>query len=137
MLNKRNYTVFAGDWHHYIYARRHGREYYVLGVAGGCSGSRYDAEGNINSSRNLMGKDYGEMDHITWVTMTKDGPVVANLTLDGILPGNYLTQRNTKSEAQLMPLDEPVDREVVEKFKKIKAKISAREAAQKAKKAKK
>jgi hypothetical protein len=106
-------------------------------VAGGCSGSRYDAEGNINSSRNLMGKDYGEMDHITWVTMTKDGPVVANLTLDGILPGNYLTQRNTKSEAQLMPLDEPVDKEVVEKFKKIKAKISAIEAAQKAKKAKK
>jgi hypothetical protein len=36
-----------------------------------------------------------------------------------------------------MPLDEPVDKEVVEKFKKIKAKISAREAALKAKKAKK
>ena len=137
VLNKRNYTVFAGDWHHYLYARRHGHEYYVLGVAGGCSASRYDANGNINSSRNLMGKEYGEMDHVTWVTMTKEGPVVANITLDGILPGNYLTQRNTKSESQLVPLDEPVDREVVEKFKKLKEKISAREAAIKAKKAKK
>ena len=121
-LLKRNYTVFAGDWHHYIYARRYGRDYYVLGVAGGC-GSR---EGN---SRELMGREYGEIDHITWVTMTKDGPVVANLTLDGILPGDWLTQKTTRSTEQPIPLDEPPDKEVVEKLKKIAAERAAKKAA--------
>ena len=121
-LSKRKYTVFAGDWHHYIYARRHGRDYYVLAVAGGC-GSR---EGN---SRELMGREYGEVDHITWVTMTKDGPVVANLTLDGILPGDWLTQKTTRSTEQPLPLDEPPDKEVVEKLKKIAAENAAKKAA--------
>lgn len=36
--------------------------------------------------------------HITWVTMTKDGPVVANLTLDGILPGDWLTPETTRAK---------------------------------------
>src|SRR5262249_30759143 len=31
------------------------------------------------------GVEYGEFDHITWVTMKKDGPVIANILLDGIL----------------------------------------------------
>ena len=119
-LAKRNYTVFAGDWHHYLYARRHGRDYYVLGVAGGCSAD------NPGKSHILRGVDYGEMDHLTWVTMTKGGPVVANLTLDGILPGDYLTQRNTLSEAQAYPIDEPPDRDVVEKLKKIAADRAAK-----------
>ena len=124
-LSKRKYTVFAGDWHHYIYARRHGRDHYVLAVAGGCS-----AGNELNGdSRVLLGKDYGEMDHITWVTMTKEGPVVANLTLDGILPGDYLTQRTTLSTEQPLPLDEPPDKEVVEKFKKIAAERAAKKAA--------
>ena len=121
-LTKRDYTVFAGDWHHYIYARRHGRDHYVLAVAGGC-GSR---EGN---PRELMGREYGEVDHITWVTMTKAGPVVANLTLDGILPGDWLTQKTTLSTEQPIPLDEPPDEEVVEKFKKISAERAAKKAA--------
>jgi hypothetical protein len=33
----------------------------------------------------LLGMDKGEFDHIMWVTMTDDGPIVANLLLDGIL----------------------------------------------------
>ena len=121
-LATRNYTVFAGDWHHYLYARRRGREYYVLAVAGGC-GSR---EGN---SRELMGREYGEVDHITWVTMTKAGPVVANLTLDGILPGDWLTQKTTLSREQPYPIDEPADPEVVEKLSKIAAENAARKKA--------
>ena len=33
----------------------------------------------------LLGRDNGEFDHIMWVTMTEEGPVVANPLLDGIL----------------------------------------------------
>ena len=34
----------------------------------------------------MRGIDYGEVDHFVWVTMKKDGPVIANLMLDGIYP---------------------------------------------------
>ena len=76
-LQKRNYTVFAGDWHHYIKFKRHNRDHYVLATAGGVS--------------KLRGKNYGEFDHITYVTMTEKGPVIANVMLDGILPENAVT----------------------------------------------
>ena len=121
-LANRNYTVFAGDWHHYLYARRRGHEYYVLSVAGGCGSCVGNASG-------LMGREYGEVDHVTWVTMTKDGPVVANLTLDGILPGDWLTQKTTLSREHPYPIDEPTDPEVVEKLGKIAAENAARKKA--------
>ena len=130
-LLNRKYTVFAGDWHHYIYARRHGHEYYVLAVAGGFGSAAFDDNGRIVDWHAIKGKEYGEMDHLTWVTMTKDGPVVANLTLDGILPGDYLTQRNTLSDGQLIPLDEPVDSVVVERFKKMNAEKAAKKGKKK------
>lgn len=76
-LNKRKYTCFAGDWHHYIKFVRHGRNCYVLATAGGVS--------------DLRGRSYGEFDHITYVTMTEKGPVVANILLDGILPDDAVT----------------------------------------------
>ena len=88
-------------------------------------------KGRIVDWHAIKGKEYGEMDHLTWVTMTKDGPVVANLTLDGILPGDYLTQRNTLSEEQLIPKDEPDDSVVVERFKKMKAEIEAKKGKKK------
>ena len=109
------YTVFAGDWHEYVYARRNGREYYALSVAGGCGGN--DPE---NPSR-LLGPEYGEFDHITWVTMQKNGPTVVNLKLDGILPGNFLTQKTSLSRVPRLVVDEPADPEVVEKMKRLKA----------------
>jgi hypothetical protein len=34
---------------------------------------------------------YGEFDHVVWVTMKKDGPLLANVMLDGILPENLQT----------------------------------------------
>ena len=43
----------------------------------------------------LRGKEAGEFDHICWVTMKREGPVVANLLLDGVLPGNIKTARPT------------------------------------------
>ncbi len=67
----RGYTMFAGHEHRYMSEMRKGREYYTLATTGG--GSR------------LRGPRFGEFDHITWVTMTDEGPVMANLWLDGIL----------------------------------------------------
>jgi hypothetical protein len=118
-LAGRKYTVFAGDWHEYVYAKRHGREYYALSVAGGCSAN------NSKNRSELMGLEYGEFDHITWVTMQKDGPTVVNLKLDGIVPGNYLTQKTTKSEVYHPVVDIPSDPKVVEKMQVLKIKKDA------------
>ena len=41
----------------------------------------------------LRGPEYGEFDHITWVTMTDDGPMVVNLTLSGIVPDDIVEER--------------------------------------------
>lgn len=77
LLGDRPYTVFAGHWHRYLNTVRNGRQYYVLATTGGGS--------------NLTGVEAGQFDHVTWVTMTDAGPVVANLLLDGILPGDVRT----------------------------------------------
>jgi 3',5'-cyclic AMP phosphodiesterase CpdA len=74
LLAGRRYTVFAGHEHRYQRFVRHGMNYYQLATTGG-------------SSR-LRGPRHGEFDHFVWVTMKKDGPVVANVLLDGILPDN-------------------------------------------------
>jgi hypothetical protein len=71
LLTDRPYTVYAGHIHHYQKFVRQGRNYYQLATTGG--GSR------------LRGVPYGEFDQIVWVTMKKDGPVMANVLLDGIL----------------------------------------------------
>lgn len=71
-LAGRPYTVFAGHVHRYEKFVRNRMNYYQLATTGG--GSR------------LRGVKYGEFDHLVWVTMKKDGPVIANLMLDGIYP---------------------------------------------------
>ena len=92
-LLNRKYTVFAGDWHQYLYAKRNGHDYYVLSVAGGGSANA-KAQG-LPDAQKLLGSEWGEFDHITWVTMQKDGPHVVNLRLDGYLRGDYLNQSTT------------------------------------------
>ncbi|MBR2344802.1 MAG: metallophosphoesterase [Lentisphaeria bacterium] len=82
VLHKRKYTSFAGDWHHYIKFKRYGHDYYVLATAGGVS--------------QMRGIDYGEFDHITWVTVTENGPTVANILLDGILSDDVTTAQTIK-----------------------------------------
>jgi hypothetical protein len=72
LLDGRNYTVFAGHIHRYQKFVRQGMNYYQLATTGG--GSK------------LRGVPYGEFDHVAWVTMRKEGPVIANVMLDGILP---------------------------------------------------
>lgn len=73
-LAGRKYTVFCGHVHRYQTFQRNGNMYYQLATTGG--GSR------------LRGPDYGEFDHIAWVTMKKDGPVIANILLEGLLPAD-------------------------------------------------
>lgn len=73
-LQGRKHTVFAGHVHKYQKYERNGMNYYELATTGG--GSR------------LRGIEYGEFDHLVWVTMKDDGPVLANIMLDGILPEN-------------------------------------------------
>ena len=77
-LGDRKYTVFAGHVHHYGKYMRNQRAYYTLGTTGG--GSR------------LRGTALGEFDHVTWVTMTDQGPRMANLLVDGILPDDVATE---------------------------------------------
>ena len=91
LLADRDYTVFAGHFHTYTKHERHDRRYIVLATTGGVSG--------------LGGPDRGQFDHVTWVTMTDDGPVLANLMLDGILPEDVFTTESARLLAQLREVE--------------------------------
>lgn len=78
LLKDRPHTVFAGHYHHYVKRERNNGRYIMLATTGG--GSR------------LRGRDFGEFDHVAWVTMTAAGPVVANLWLKGIWDENVSTE---------------------------------------------
>ena len=70
LLADRQYTVFAGHRHIYSKSMRNNRPYYILATTG---------------ADEPAGLDECEFDHIVWVTMTDDGPIMANLLLEGIL----------------------------------------------------
>ena len=74
MLKDRPHTAFAGHAHRYKKVEKHGHSYIGLATTGG--GSK------------LRGVEFGEFDHIVWVTMTDTGPRIANLMLDGIFDEN-------------------------------------------------
>ena len=78
LLADRNHTVFAGHYHNYVKRERNNANYYTLATTGGGS--------------QMRGPLFGEFDHIVWVTMTDNGPVVANLLLDGILDDEIRTE---------------------------------------------
>ena len=71
-LQGRKFTVFAGHEHKYQRETRNGARYYTLATTGGVS--------------KLRGIPFGEFDHIMWVTMKADGPVLANIMTEGIYP---------------------------------------------------
>lgn len=81
-LKNRKYTVIAGHEHHYHQAERNGRNYYILSTTGAGSA--------------LRGTYFGEFDHIAWMTMTDNGPIMANLRLDGILPHDVSNEQTEK-----------------------------------------
>jgi hypothetical protein len=76
LLADRPYTVFAGHAHTYNKSVHNGRRYYVLAITGGRGGGQ---------DNEPLGLEQCRFDHIAWVTMTDDGPVLANLLLEGIL----------------------------------------------------
>ena len=69
MLSDRSYSMIAGHEHYYGYTRRLDSDYLVLSTTGGI----------------WINQGPGNMDHVTWVTMTDEGPVFANVRLDGIM----------------------------------------------------
>lgn len=78
------YTAFAGHAHRYMKVEKPNANCYTLSTTGGGSP--------------LRGPEFGEFDHVAWVTMTTEGPRVVNLLLDGILPDDV---RSVSTEAVL------------------------------------
>lgn len=68
LLKERNHTFFGGHLHYYDYDNINGREHITMGPAG--ASFHHEGPGNV--------------DHIMWVTMTKNGPQMANIALKGI-----------------------------------------------------
>ncbi len=68
LLVDRPYTVFAAHTHLYNYTERNGRDYITTAMTGAMNLPRL-----------------GAIDHLVWVTMTHNGPKIANLLLNGIL----------------------------------------------------
>jgi hypothetical protein len=87
LLADRPHTVFAGHFHRYTQHVRNQRQYITLATTGG--GSR------------MRGTPWGEFDHVAQVSMTKDGPVIANLRLDGILPADVVDRELRQLVQQL------------------------------------
>ena len=77
MLAGRPHTVFAGHVHRYTKYVRNGYDYIVLATTG--------ADSNLTGARD------GLFDEVVWVTMTPDGPSIANLDLSGIYDKDVLT----------------------------------------------
>ena len=68
-LSDRAYTVINGHFHAYSHTVKNDRDYIMLGTTGGSQ-----------NPENEM-----SFDHISLVTMTDEGPSIANLKLEGIL----------------------------------------------------
>lgn len=77
LLGDRGYTVFAGHTHRYTRHIRRGRQFITLATTGGGSAMR--------------GLAWGEFDHVAFVHMDGEEPVIANVTLDGVLDTDVLT----------------------------------------------
>ncbi len=86
LLKGRKCSVFAGHTHHYVSQVKDGISYVTLSTTGGISQGR--------------GTGYGEFDQVVWVTITDEGPRVANLLLDGILDKDM---RTPDMEKELQP----------------------------------
>jgi hypothetical protein len=87
LLGERPYSVFAGHFHTYTKQERHDRRFITLATTGG--GSR------------LRGFDRGEFDHVALVHMSDDGPVIANLMLDGIRDEDVRTEAHREAVRRL------------------------------------
>ncbi|QNR25757.1 metallophosphoesterase [Croceimicrobium hydrocarbonivorans] len=94
LLGDRNHTVYAGHEHRYVKEKRNNGKYFTLATTGGGSG--------------LRGPKLGEFDHMMWVTMTDQGPIMANLALDGIWTEDVVTQ-DTKNLIEKFSAHSPIE----------------------------
>lgn len=86
LLKGRKCTVFSGHTHHYLSQEIDGISFVTFSTTGGGSP--------------LRGPYFGEFDQIAWVTMTHDGPRIANLVLDGILDKDFRTADGAGEQAR-------------------------------------
>jgi hypothetical protein len=70
MLEGRPHTIFTGHYHKYLHVPDERGDRFILSVTGGGS--------------SLSGPEFGNFDHVVWITMGAEGPKIANLALDGI-----------------------------------------------------
>ena len=68
LMSDRQFTVFSAHTHTYNYDLRNGRDFITTATSG---------------AMNIVRP--GAMDHVVWVTITKDGPKIANLLMNGIM----------------------------------------------------
>ena len=68
LLADRPYTVFSAHTHTYDYEQRDGHDFVTTATSGAMNVVRP-----------------GAMDHVVWVTMTKEGPKIINLLLNGMM----------------------------------------------------
>lgn len=87
-LKGRKHSVFAGHRHRYHQAERNGANYYILSTTG--------------AGNSLIGNNFGLFDHISWVTLTDEGPVMANLKLDGILSHDIANNKTRELANQMI-----------------------------------
>ncbi len=68
LLKGRKHTFFGGHLHYYDYDLIDGTEYITMGPAG--ASFHHEGPGNV--------------DHVMWVTMTENGPEIANIAVKGV-----------------------------------------------------
>ncbi len=86
-LGDRPYSAFAGHNHEYGKYVRDGRTLIHLATTGGAS--------------EVKGPEFGQFDHVVWVTMTKQGPRIANLALSGVFGDDVVSPEMTQLLAKL------------------------------------
>jgi len=80
LLGERSYTVFCGHYHRYLKSIKNDMNHYILSTTGGGAQKAESTE----RAEKPAGVEYCNFDHIMWITMTKEGPLVTNILLDGI-----------------------------------------------------
>lgn len=78
-LKGREYTVFSGHHHNYLMGTKNGQNHYVLATTGGGTNGR--------------GVQFGEFQHITWVTLSAKKPDIINIALDGLIKDDIVTTK--------------------------------------------
>lgn len=91
-LKDRNYTLFSGHHHTYLYNVKNGKKHFVLGTTGG--------------GIELRGEKFGEYDHVTMVSLSgKKEPTIINLNWirQSFVPYQYHLLRSSGFVIEINP----------------------------------